>query len=66
MWLGDRSAAFFHATSVPEAAFVKDLGAGDFGQAGGEAVVVPPQPLVVFLEVGQVGEQGLRIVGVAA
>ncbi len=56
---GDPGLELAGFAGVPEAAVVKDLRAADFGQAGGEAVVLPPQPLVVFVEVGQAGEQGL-------
>ena len=44
---------------VPDAAGVEDFRAEEFGQASGEALVLLSQPLVLLLEVGQVGEQGL-------
>ena len=42
-----------------DAAGLEDLFAEYFGQPGGEVDVLPPEPLVLFAEVGQVCEQRL-------
>jgi len=57
---GPQLAAFVGAL---DAAGVEDFRAEDFRQAGGETEVLPAQPLVLRLEVGQVGEQGLPACG---
>jgi len=54
---GDAGFQLAGFVGVPDAAGVEDFRAEEFGQAGGEAVVLLSQPLVLLLEVGHVGEQ---------
>ncbi|HUZ26493.1 MAG TPA: hypothetical protein VMV07_22285 [Streptosporangiaceae bacterium] len=49
----------FGFVGAPDAAGPEDFFAEYFGQPGGQVGVLPPEPLVLLAEVGQVREQGL-------
>lgn len=57
--LADTGSLRFGFVGACDAVGVEYVFAEDLGQAGGEVDVLPLKPLVLFSEVGQVGEQGL-------